>query len=147
VKASDGAPLGTAYSWHFTTQAPPPPDVSATSPADMDIGVSPASDVRATFTRALDPATVKKDFTPENKPRLLKWREALSKLTTFDAATLGNTLQSLAAELGVKPGVLVHPTRLACTGKAIGPSLYHLLEVLGKERVLARLDRVLSLPG
>ena len=87
----------------------------------------------------------KKDFTPENKPRLLKLREALSKLTSFDAATLGNTLQSLAAELGVKPGVLVHPTRLACTGKPIGPSLYHLMEVLGKERVLQRLDRAIAM--
>ncbi|MDX6475769.1 MAG: hypothetical protein QOH95_1280 [Gaiellaceae bacterium] len=58
VKASDGAPLGTAYSWQFTTQAPPPPDVSSTSPADADTGVSPAADVRASFTRALDPATV-----------------------------------------------------------------------------------------
>ena len=95
---------------------------------------------------AFDLEAAKKDFTPENKPRLLKLREALSKLTSFDAATLGNTLQSLAAELGVKPGVLVHPTRLACTGKPIGPSLYHLLmEVLGKERVLQRLDRAIAM--
>ena len=41
-------------------------------------------------------------------------------------------------------GVLVQPTRLACTGKTAGPSLYHLLDVLGKERVLRRLDRMLS---
>ena len=45
----------------------------------------------------------------------------------------------------MKTGVLVHPTRLACTGKTAGPSLYHLLEVLGKERVLARLERALAL--
>jgi glutamyl-tRNA synthetase len=92
----------------------------------------------------LDPEAVKKDFTPENKARLLKLREAFSKLPSFDAATLGATLQSLAAELSVKAGVLVHPTRLACTGKTIGPSLYHLMEVLGKERVLQRLDRSLA---
>jgi glutamyl/glutaminyl-tRNA synthetase len=56
------------------------------------------------------------------------------------------TLKSVAAEWGVKAGVLVHPTRLACTGKTVGPSLYHLLAVLGPKRVLQRLDRVLS-PG
>jgi glutamyl-tRNA synthetase len=33
----------------------------------------------------------------------------------------------------------VHPARLACTGAAAGPSLYHLMEVLGPERVLKRL--------
>ena len=93
----------------------------------------------------LDPEAAKKDFTPENKPRLLKLREALAKLSSFDATTLGSTLQSVAAELGVKTGVLVHPTRLACTGKAIGPSLYHLMEVLGRDRVLKRLDLALTL--
>jgi glutamyl/glutaminyl-tRNA synthetase len=46
--------------------------------------------------------------------------------------------------LGVKAGVLVHPCRLAVTGNTAGPSLYHLLEVLGKEKVLARIERVLT---
>src|SRR5258706_12798606 len=90
------------------------------------------------------PEAIKKDFVPENKARLSKLREAFSKVTAFDADTLGNTLSAVAAELGVKPGVLVHPTRLACTGKTIGPSLYHLLAVLGKERALQRLDRALA---
>jgi len=41
----------------------------------------------------------------------------------------------------VKVGALVHPTRLAVTGKTSGPSLYHLLEVLGREKVLGRLEQ------
>ena len=44
----------------------------------------------------------------------------------------------------ILPGVLVHPTRMACTGSEVGPSLYHLLEVLGRDRVLQRLDAVLA---
>jgi glutamyl-tRNA synthetase len=44
----------------------------------------------------------------------------------------------------VKIGVLVHPTRLACTGSTVGPSLYHLLEVLGKERVLKRFEQAMA---
>jgi glutamyl/glutaminyl-tRNA synthetase len=95
----------------------------------------------------LDPAAVQKDFTAENKPRLQKLREALSRLPAFDAANLEITLKSVAAELGVKVGVLVHPTRLATTAAAAGPSLYHLMEILGKERTLARIDRALALPG
>ena len=55
--------------------------------------------------------------------------------------------KATAKELGVKAGVLVHPTRLACTGKQIGPSLYHLMEVLGKDRTLARLSRALGHAG
>jgi len=33
---------------------------------------------------------------------------------------------------------------LACTGSASGPSLYHLIEVLGKEKSLHRIDRALA---
>ncbi len=94
-----------------------------------------------------DPEAAKKDFVPENAPRLAKLREALAGLGSFDAASLEATLKSTASALGVKAGVLVHPTRLACTGSTAGPSLYHLMEVLGKERVLARLDRALEQIG
>ncbi len=84
------------------------------------------------------------DFSGENHPRLVKLRDALSSLAVFNAETIGATLKAVATELGVKTGVLVHPTRLACTGKTIGPSLYHLLAVLGKVRVLQRLDLALA---
>jgi glutamyl-tRNA synthetase len=43
----------------------------------------------------------------------------------------------------VKVGAVVHPTRLAVTGSNAGPSLYHLLEILGKEKVVARIDQAL----
>jgi glutamyl-tRNA synthetase len=70
-----------------------------------------------------------------------KLRDAFGKLATFDAASLEAALKATAAELGVKAGVLVHPVRLACTGNPSGPSLYHLLEVMGKEKVMARIER------
>jgi glutamyl-tRNA synthetase len=88
-----------------------------------------------------------KDFVPENKPRLEKLRDALAKLPTFDAASVEGALKGVATELGVKVGVLVHPTRLACTGTSAGPSLYHLMEIIGKERTLERLNRAFSKIG
>jgi glutamyl-tRNA synthetase len=66
-------------------------------------------------------------------------------LEHFDATNLETTLKATAANLGLKVGALVHPTRLAVTGSNAGPSLYHLLEILGKEKVLARLDRGLTM--
>src|ERR1043166_949460 len=92
----------------------------------------------------IDPAAAAKDFTPENKPRIQRLRDAFAALENFDAGALEQTLKSVAAEHGVKAGVLVHPTRLATTGATAGPSLYHLLEILGRERVLERLDRALA---
>ena len=88
--------------------------------------------------------SVAKHFVPENKPRLVAVREAFAALEDFGAANLEQALKGTAAQLGVKVGVLVHPTRLAVTGSNAGPSLYHLLEILGKEKVLARLDRALA---
>ena len=86
----------------------------------------------------------KKDFVPENKPRLQKLRDAFAKLEAFTAPNLEVALKATATELGVKAGVLVHPCRLALTGNTAGPSLYHLLEVLGREKSLGRLDKALQ---
>ena len=91
-----------------------------------------------------NPDGIAKHFVAENKPRLLAVREAFAALENFDAASLETALKATAAQLGVKVGALVHPTRLAVTGSNAGPSLYHLLEILGKEKVLARIDRALA---
>jgi glutamyl-tRNA synthetase len=86
-----------------------------------------------------------KHFTPEKKPRLQAVRDAFAALPTFDLAEIESTLKETAGELGLKPAALIHPTRLAVTGCNAGPGLYHLLEVLGKEKVLARIDRALTM--
>ena len=93
---------------------------------------------------SFDSEAAAKEFSPETRPRLASLREAFSRLAAFDAASLEVCLKQTAKQLEVKAGMLVHPCRLACTGRTAGPSLYHLLEVLGPERVLHRLDRVLS---
>ena len=90
-----------------------------------------------------DEAAVKKVFTPEGIANIAKLRERLASLEAFKftAAELESEFKSLAATTGQKVGALIHPTRLAVSGRPVGPSLYHLLEVLGKNRVLARMDR------
>jgi glutamyl-tRNA synthetase len=91
-----------------------------------------------------DAEAAKKAFVPENKPRLEKLRDAFAKLPTFDAATIEAALKATATELGGKVGILIHPTRLATTGQPHGPSLYHLLEVLGKDKTLTRIERAMK---
>ena len=92
-----------------------------------------------------DPQSAAKQFTPENKPRLKSVRDSLSSLEKFDVPTIEAALKTSAANLGIKFGAIVHPTRLAVTGSTVGPSLYHLLEVLGKEKVVERIDRALGI--
>ena len=99
------------------------------------------------FTEDLkyDPELIRKDVPLANVPLIQKMRDTYATLEPFTGAKLEETLKSQAKEAGVKAGVLVHPVRVACTGSTIGPSLYHLLELLGKERVLKRLDQALLL--
>ncbi len=91
-----------------------------------------------------DPQSAAKHFTPENKQRLKAVRDCLSSVEKFDTAEIEAALKTSAANLGIKLRAIVHPTRLAATGSTVGPSLYHLLEVLGKAKVLARIDRALA---
>ncbi len=93
------------------------------------------------------PDAAQKAFVPENKPRLEKLRAAFAATDPFNASTLEAALKATSTELGVKAGVLVHPVRLAVTGNPSGPSLYHLLEVMGKAKVMARFERALGEMG
>jgi glutamyl-tRNA synthetase len=54
------------------------------------------------------------------------------------------TLKNTAVKLDAKVVAIVYPTRLALIGSNVGPSLYHLLEALGKQKVLARIDRAFA---
>jgi glutamyl/glutaminyl-tRNA synthetase len=86
----------------------------------------------------------RKDLTVENGRMMAALRAALEGQENFGADGLSAPVKKVAAELSVKIGLVVHPTRLACTGRTVGPSLYHLMEVLGKKRVLARIDRFIA---
>jgi len=89
-----------------------------------------------------DPEAVKKSCSsPQTADRLVKLAERFSGLSSWDATGLETTLKTLATEMGIKTGELIHPCRVAVSGRSAGPSLYHMLEVLGRDRVLARLAR------
>ena len=91
-----------------------------------------------------DEAMATKAFAPENKEGFTKLREAYATLEPFEPGSMESALKSLAEEMDLKVRALVMPARLACTGAKVGPSLYDLMAVLGRERVLARMDRALA---
>ena len=86
-----------------------------------------------------DEAAVAKSLTGEGAAKKLEaLTEAFGALTTWDTASLEAALKETAAKLGLKTGELVHPARVASSGRAVGPGLYEMLEILGKERTLNR---------
>src|ERR1041385_1846558 len=81
---------------------------------------------------------------PEAATRLSALRDELAKIDNWNIVQIESNLKTLAQKLGCKTGDLVHPARVAVSGRTVGPSLYHMLEVMGKDRVLARFDRVIA---
>ncbi|HVK59687.1 MAG TPA: glutamate--tRNA ligase family protein [Candidatus Kapabacteria bacterium] len=86
----------------------------------------------------------RKDLTADNRRIMTAVRTALTNQKDYSVAALNTVVKNVASELGVKIGLVVHPLRLACSGRTVGPSLYHLMEVLGSEQVLARIDRFIA---
>jgi glutamyl-tRNA synthetase len=81
--------------------------------------------------------------TPEALAHLAAVRDLCAATTPFDAATLEPALRALAESRGAKAGVLIHPTRVAVMGRAESPGIFEVLELLGRERVLARIGAAL----
>jgi glutamyl-tRNA synthetase len=91
---------------------------------------------------AFDPEAVEKTLRKSGAPeRIAQLADAYRTLEMWDAASLEAKLKETAAAVPCKPAEFIHPARVAVSGRSIGPSLYHMLEVLGKERVLARFER------
>src|SRR5437667_12173584 len=75
-----------------------------------------------------DSAAVEKVFgKPEAAGHLKALREGFAQIDKWELATLESTLKSLAQKLGCKTGDLVHPARVAASGRSVGPSWYHFL--------------------
>ncbi|MDI6895347.1 MAG: glutamate--tRNA ligase [Bacillota bacterium] len=70
--------------------------------------------------------------------------ERLRALPGWDAATVEHCYRSLAEGRGIGAGQIIHPTRLALTGRTVGPGLFDIMALLGREETLRRLERAIS---
>lgn len=87
-----------------------------------------------------DEAAVTKHLSDPAVPDHLRaWIGVLEAVPVFEAAALEAALRALAESRGIKPGVLIHATRVCVTGQGNSPGLFDVMELVGRERVLARL--------
>jgi glutamyl-tRNA synthetase len=93
---------------------------------------------------AYDPNLVHKVITPEVKTHLQTLRERLNDLPAFAQKDLEEVVKAYLEEAGMKFKLLAQPIRVAITGKKASPGLFETMEVLGKERVLRRMQRALA---
>ncbi len=98
-----------------------------------------------------DPAAVAKFLAePATREQLVRLSALYSAAPEFTEASTEEVLRSYAAEVGVKPGVLINGARVALTGQGVAPSLFAVMAALGRERTVARLaaaDRIPTAPS
>ncbi len=83
---------------------------------------------------------------PHVAPALVKLSEMIKahdgELTSEEYEAI---LRGAAEAIGVGEGKVIHPTRVALSGRTKGPSLFHMMELLKKEVVLSRISRMLEM--
>ena len=92
-----------------------------------------------------DPQALIKFKVPVNGPVFEKVIEVLKETDSLAAAPLEEKFRNAATQLGRKFGELVHPMRLAITGRTSSPNLFEIMETIGKDRCLERFQRFLNM--
>lgn len=87
-----------------------------------------------------------KVMTKEGVPSILeRLRGVLAGCTDFSVEGVERAVRGLIAELGVKGGVVIHPLRVAVTGRSVGPGVFECVSLVGKERALERIGKALEI--
>ena len=89
---------------------------------------------------------IPKGLTKEETIKLFKKaKEIFSSIVNFTTENIEQALRDLLEELNLKTKQLFLPLRVAITGTKVSPGLFETMEVLGKERVIERLDKAINI--
>ncbi len=91
-----------------------------------------------------DPSGVAKHFGGEAASRLRAAAETVQDVEPFTAEAVEAAYRRLAAALGIPAAKLIHPTRLALTGRTVGPGLFEIMELLGRRACRERLEAAVA---
>lgn len=93
---------------------------------------------------AIDEAAAKKHLKAAAHEPLALIRDKLAALGEWEVEPLHHVIQATADELGLGMGKVGMPLRVAVTGLGQSPSIDAVMKLVGRERVLARLDKVIA---
>jgi len=92
----------------------------------------------------MDPAAEKKYLSRNFSKEFNLLIERLDKLAGFDVTTVEQAFRDLVKELNIEAKTLIHPIRVALTGKTIGPGLFDVISYLGKDKTRERLNKFIK---
>jgi glutamyl-tRNA synthetase len=88
-----------------------------------------------------------KHLTPEVAPLLTELLAVLKPLEPFAHDAIEKAFNDLVTTKGIKLGKLAQPVRVALTGGTVSPGIYDVIEVMGKDKVLKRIEAAVKLIG
>lgn len=91
-------------------------------------------------TVVIRPEDKEKHLAKNLKKEFLALSTRLAALNDFTAKDTEGAFRDVVAELNLSSSDLVHPVRVALTGKSVGPGLFETMSVLGKEKTVQRLQ-------
>jgi len=91
-----------------------------------------------------DQAVIAKRWKEDSADLLIKFSKKIEALENPIKEDYEKALEQVAEENNVGKGKLIHPIRLAVSGVGIGPGMFDLLYILGKEKVLTRIQKALT---
>ena len=87
-----------------------------------------------------DEAIIKKRWKEDSEKLLNEFSFGLSKVESPQKQDYEEILHKVAEQNNVGAGKIIHPLRLAVSGVGIGPGVFDLLYILGKDEVLKRIE-------
>ncbi len=93
---------------------------------------------------SIDPAAAQKHLSGDLSKEFGLFIQRLEQLEKFDIVTIEEAFREMVKQLNLEAKVLIHPIRVALTGKTIGPGLFEVIYYLGKERTIERLRKVIK---
>jgi glutamyl-tRNA synthetase len=96
---------------------------------------------------ALDPKAKAKFLVPDAKPILQELRDGIAAMGSLDTEPLEKLFHDAAEKRGLGLGKVAQPARVALTGGTASPGMYDVVQILGKEETLARMDEAIRSIG
>lgn len=93
---------------------------------------------------AFDETVASKKWNDDAVKVLSGYKDELAKLTTFDALAAKATLEKTATGMAIAPGKILQALRLSVTGAGVGPDLMMVMEIIGKDEVIKRIEYALK---
>ncbi len=94
--------------------------------------------------KSFDETVASKKWNDDAAKVLEAYKTELKQLSSFDAATAMGTLEKVTAGLGIATGKILQALRLSITGAGTGPDLMMVMEIIGRDEVVKRIDYALQ---